>query len=213
MAKMKKKLSWLYIALGTVVGLGAIMGASRLFSKDEGVDRSELGINIQKEDVNVAGYELMLAYDDADKILDICRSAMEDSNRPWLEQDYTYMYIAEYADVDYMNTKGSILIVYDYAKNAKDDALSVLFMGDDGVNAETILTVDKSGISGQATGFTLPTSTDLGEGFYFHCATSYKFVYGAQDIRDEEGYIADHEANVYMPKEIVKLVRLVAPAD
>ena len=212
MAKTKKKLSWVYIAIGAVVGVGAIMGASRLFSKDEEVDRSELGIHLQVEGVNVAGYELMLAYDDADKILDICRSAMEDSNRPWLEQDYTYMYHARYVDVNYEQDQGLIYIVYDYAKDAKDDALIVLFEAPD-ENMETILTVDKSGISGQTTGFTLPTSTDLGEGFYFNDAISYQFVYGSRDIRDEESYINDHEANVYMPKEIVKLVRLVAPAD
>lgn len=64
MAKSKKA-SWLYIALGAVVGLGAVMGASRLFSKDETSEETPKIIN--GADLNVGddltGYSVRFKLD------------------------------------------------------------------------------------------------------------------------------------------------------
>lgn len=211
MAKTKQKTSWLYIALGVVVGLGAIMGAVRLFSKDEGVDRSELGVNMQTAGVNVEGYELMLAYDDADKILDICRSAMEDLDSEKIQPGHSYQFDVEYGSS--VSEMGLVVsLAYDYGHTAEDDKLVVLVISNPEETdiPETIITVDKSGISGQPTGYVLSNSIDPGAGLWVYSTESYKVVFG--DRNRSHNFIDCGEANTYMPKEIVKLVRLVAPA-
>ena len=209
MAKTKKKTSWLYIALGAVIGVGAIMGVSRLIAKDEGVDRSELGVNIQTAGVNVEGYELMLAYDDADKILDICRSAMEDSDFSEIEPGYTYMCDETYGGID--NGYIDLVIFYDYAENAEDDALCILALTETetGTETKTIITVNKSEISGQTERYILSNPIYPGEGLLWQGVSSEKIAFGARDSSENLGYSV---TNAYMPKEIIKLVRLVAPA-
>lgn len=232
-----KKSSLLYIALGAVVAIGAIMGASRLFFRGEAVDSSEVGGSVEEDSsdlnnestggdnevdrsklgvsalqagINVEGYELMLAYEDADKILKICRSAMEKSDSTVFEPGYTYYHCSsffKYADPDMVQSGYANLVVfYDYSENPEDDVLLIEFDG------EAIVTVRKTGIFGQATGFILPENEKSGEGmFYDGYPSSTKLVYGVRSDKNEEDIVSDYNNDgiVCMPDEIVELVRLV----
>ena len=235
MAK-NKKASWLFITLGAVVALGAIMAASRLFFNDEAVDRSELGSSVEgdKSDlnnesaggnnevdrsklgvsalqagINVEGYEIMLAYEDADKILGLCRSAIENSDSTVFEPGYTYecdiIYIPRVECGDY----DVLAMFYDCSENPEDDVLFVLW------NWEAIVTVKQSGIFGKATGFHIHSEEASQEEMYFSEWNSTKLTYGARDLSNGDDMILDsiNDGLVCMPDEIIDLVRLVAPAN
>ncbi len=224
---MAKKASWLFIALGVVVALGAVMGASRLFFSGElvdssnagcnvesnssggSVDRSKLGVSPLQEGVNVEGYELMLAYDDAEKILGLCRSAIENSDSNVFEPGYTYMcdlvYVPSVENGDY----DVLQMFYDCSENPEDDVLFVLW------NFEAIVTVKQSGIFGKATGFHIHCEESSQEDMYFSEWNSTKLTYGKRDLSNEDDMILDsiNDGIVCMPDEIIDLVRLVAPAN
>ena len=211
MAKKTKKASLLYIALGAVVGLGAVMGISRLFSQ---ADRSELGTDLKDYETNVAGYEIMLAYDDAEKILEICRSAMEDSDLRAVEPGYTYAAVSDYVyyseeELAVTMDSISIALVYDYSEAPEEDALWV-YECLNGFASKMLFKVDQSGISGEGYIF---GSDNTGMGLVQNNVTSYKLEYGGREYLNEE-ISEEYFGNTFLvPDEIINLVRLVAPAD
>ena len=218
MARKMKKISWLYIALGAVVGLGALMGVSRLFFKDEGVDRSELGVNIKKYETNVEGYEIMLAYDDAEKILNICRTAMEDSTLSLIETGYTYEFKAHYVTTNEGSVEDYyISIAYDYSENPENDQFTVVYINSEDENL-TIYARGKK-IYRDEQKMILPRFTNYEEndvGLYLADTNSYKlgFGYNTTGATDED-VLYDEQNSTYhltcMPDEIINLVRLVDP--
>ncbi len=206
MAKKTKKASWLYIALGAVVGLGAVMGVSRLLSDD----KSEVGVDLKNWEVDVQGYELVLTEEDPDKILEICRSAMDNSDFRWIEKGYTYDFMASYSlCCDGQCTFGEIIeIFYDYSENAEDDKFII------SVDGREIVTVDQLGIS--KNDYTMQTATNENDQLLLADWSEYKVVYGHRDALNEDedgGYVDGYSGWGYLPDEIVNLVRLVAPAD
>ena len=204
MAKKAKKANVLYIALGAVVGLGAIMGIGRALSND----KSQNWVDLKNEETDVQGYELVLTEEDPDKILEICRTAMDNSDYRWIEKDYTYVFMSEYYFFDTIGSgiNGSfvwISIFYDYSENAEDDKFIV------SVNENEIITVNQSGIEKED--YTMPTSKEENMALMNLNYEDYKVIYGRRDAATEEGgsYI-DSGFNM-IPDEIINLVRLVAP--
>lgn len=205
MAKKTKKASWLYIALGAVVGVGAVMGVSRLLTND----RSNLGttLNDIETDVNLEGYEIMLAYDDADKILEICRSAMEASDYRSVEIGYTYAAVATYTFCDDKQCRlegVTIEMFYDYSENSEDDVLAV------NINGTTVFKVDQSGILSKD--YVCPDDSNDEMKLIQSNITSYKLEYGEREYLNED-VSEDMSTPDLLPDEIINLVRLVAPAE
>ena len=207
MAKKAKKANVLYIALGAVVGLGAIMGIGRALSNDKSQD----WVDLKKQETDVQGYELVLTEEDPDKILEICRTAMDNSDYRWIEEGYTYDVMVDYMFCD--ASEGgkcsgngvTIEIFYDYSENAEDDKFIVW------VNGSEIITVDQSGIEKED--YTMPTSEEENMELEQVNYCDYKVVYGHRDALNEEeggGYV-DSSATNRIPDEISNLVRLVAP--
>ncbi len=206
MAKKMKKANVLYIALGAVVGLGAIMGLGRaLFN-----DKSQDWVDLKNLEADVQGYELVLTEEDPDKILEICRSAMDDSDYRWIEKGYTYDFMVSYSFCsDNKRTPGeTIEIFYDYSENAEDDKFII------SVDGREIVTVDQLGISKED--YTMQTATNENDQLILVDWSEYKVVYGRRDALNEEeggGYVEGYSGVGYLPDEIINLVRLVAPAE
>lgn len=208
MAKKTKKANWLYIALGAVVGVGAVMGVSRLLTND----RSNLGTTLTdtRMESNVEGYELMLAYDDADKILDICHSAMEDSNIRAVEIGYSYAIESNYAfvdengDVEKAHEGPDIVLCYDYAENADDGVLIVYLYNGAGNIGKTLFKVDQSGISGE--GYVFGTDEEPGMVLNNINVCGYKMALGERDCYKD---VSELYSEDILPDEIINLVRLV----
>ena len=186
-------------------GLNSSNGANSSGGANGGnVEAGErLGISPLQEGVNVEGYELMLAYDNADDFLDACRLAMENSDTNVFEPGYTYLCDILYEHGDDSGRCKSMFVCYDYSQNVEDDVLVLQWGG------ESIMTVKRTGIFGGT--HCMSSEKPL---FYSERYSS-KAILGTRDWSNEGDIITDsiNDGVDCMPEAIIYLVRLVAPAS
>ena len=81
---MKNKANWLYIVLGSIIGFGTIMGANRMFSKDEEAPKELMiikGTDLE-EGTDLTGYKIRLTGGDEEF------NSWLDSEQSILESNY-----------------------------------------------------------------------------------------------------------------------------